>query len=174
MFGFCPAGSRNASQMTRNFDLLAILYGLIYFFMTWYPQLWSIGLESLDGLFVAIILFLAAAGTISLKASNGEGFYAGAGLYRMPHDESFMLGGTTRPAWNRRIRVMSSSIFAIAVSTVAFAASIDSVICAQPEIKMNGPYRDEVDLAAFEMNLESLLDLIGVDGVRLLSCWVHN
>ena len=32
--------------------------------------------------------------------------------------------------------------------------------------------RDEVDLA-FEMNLESLLDQIGVEGVRLLSCWVH-
>ena len=33
--------------------------------------------------------------------------------------------------------------------------------------------RDEVDLA-FEMNLESLLDQIGVEGVRLLSCWVHK
>ena len=67
-------------------------------------------------------ILLTLAGTVNLKASNGEG-YADMGLYRMPYDEELYLEarGGSLGIEKSKVCLCSSSI---AVSTVAFAASL--------------------------------------------------
>ena len=65
--------------MTRKFlSLLAILYGLIYFFYeSWYHFNFSQSVLNLSIDYLAIILLLVA-GIVNLRASNGEGLLCGA------------------------------------------------------------------------------------------------
>ena len=112
--------------MTRKFlSLLAILYGLIYFFYeSWYHLNFGQSVLNLSIDYLAIILLLVA-GTVNLKASNGEGLLCGAWGFTV----CLMMRAY---AWRQdaagigieESKVMSLLIFAIAVSTVAFAASL--------------------------------------------------
>ena len=102
VFGFCPAGSTRNAQMTRKFlSLLAILYGLIYFFYeSWYHLNFGQSVLNLSIDYLAIILLLAA-GTVNLKALRGA--YE-LGALRMPHDESLCLEARRDRLRNRRIQ----------------------------------------------------------------------
>ena len=111
--------------MTRKFlSLLAILYGLIYFFYeSWYPNFGQSVLNlSID--YLAIILLLAAVNGQSEGKQRRGASMRSLGLYRMPHDESLCLEARRTGLGIEESKVMSLLIFAIAVSTVAFAASL--------------------------------------------------
>ena len=126
MFGFCPAGSIRNAQMTRKFlSLLAILYGLIYFFYeSWYHLNFGQSVLNLSIDYLAIILLLVA-GTVNLKASNGEGLLCGAwGFTACLMMRAYAWRHDAAGIGIEESRVMSLLIFAIAVSTVAFAASL--------------------------------------------------
>ena len=112
--------------MTRKFlSLLAILYGLIYFFYeSWYHLNFGQSVLNLSIDYLAIILLLAA-GTVNLKASNGEGLLCGAwGFTACLMMRAYAWRHDTTSLGIEESRVMSLLIFAIVVSTVAFAASL--------------------------------------------------
>ena len=124
--GFRPAGSTRNAQMTRKFlSLLAILYGLIYFFYeSWYHLNFGQSVLNLSIDYLAIILLLVA-GTVNLKASNGEGLLCGAwGFTACLTMRAYAWRHDTASLGIEESKVMSLLIFAIAVSTVAFAASL--------------------------------------------------
>ena len=120
-----PAPPRN-SYMTRKFlSLLAILYGLIYFFYeSWYHFNFSQSVLNLSIDYLAIILLLVA-GIVNLRASNGEGLLCGAwGFTACLTMRAYAWRYDTASLGIEESKVMSLLIFAIAVSTVAFAASL--------------------------------------------------
>ena len=120
-----PAPPKNGQMTRKILSLLAILYGLIYFFYeSWYHLNFGQSVLNLSIDYLAIILLLVA-GTVNLKASNGEGLLCGAWgftaclmmrAYAWRHDAAGL--------GIEESKVMSLLIFAIAVSTVAFAASL--------------------------------------------------
>ena len=112
--------------MTRKFlSLLAILYGLIYFFYeSWYHLNFGQSVLNLSIDYLAIILLLVA-GTVNLRASNGEGLLCGAwGFTACLIMRAYAWRYDTASLEIEESRVMSLLIFAIAISTVAFAASL--------------------------------------------------
>ena len=120
-----PDPPRN-SYMTRKFlSLLAILYGLIYFFYeSWYHFNFSQSVLNLSIDYLAIILLLVA-GIVNLRTNNGEGLLCGAwGFTACLMMRAFSWRHDTNSLGIEESKVMSLLIFAIAVSTVAFCASL--------------------------------------------------
>ena len=112
--------------MTRKIlSLLAILYGLIYFFYeSWYHLNFGQSVLNLSIDYLAIILLLVA-GTVNLKASNGEGLLCGAwGFTACLMMRAYAWRHDTASLGIDESRVMSLLIFAIAISTFAFGASL--------------------------------------------------
>ena len=104
---------------------MAILYGLIYFFYeSWYHLNFGQSVLNLSIDYLAIILLLVA-GTVNLKARNGEGLLCGAwGFTACLMMRAYAWRHDTASLEIDESRVMSLLIFAIAISTVAFAASL--------------------------------------------------
>ena len=119
-------GPPRNGQMTRKIlSLLAILYGLIYFFYeSWYHLNFGQSVLNLSIDYLAIILLLVA-GTVNLKASNGEGLLCGAwGFAACLMMRAYAWRHDTASLGIEESRVMSLLIFAIAISTFAFGASL--------------------------------------------------
>ena len=117
-------GPPRNGQMTRKIlSLLAILYGLIYFFYeSWYHLNFGQSVLNLSIDCLAIILLLVA-GTVNLKASNGEGLLCGAwGFAAYLMMRAYAWRHDTASLGIEESRVMSLLIFAIAISTFAFGA----------------------------------------------------
>ena len=149
--------------MTRKFlSLLAILYGLIYFFYeSWYHLNFGQSVLNLSIDYLAIILLLAA-GTVNLKEATAIwGLMRSLGLYRMPHDESLCLEARRGRLRNRRIQGHVFTHLRDCRIDCCICCFVDSVICAQPEMTINGPCEMKWTLHS-EMNFKAYLTKSGL------------
>ena len=115
---------------------MAILYGLIYsFYESWYHFNFSQSVLNLSIDYLAIILLLVA-GVVNLRAGNGEGLLSGAwGFTACLTMRAYAWRHDTANLGIDESKVMSLLIFAIAVSIVAFGASL---ILSFPRIQKRG------------------------------------